>query len=456
MAQKYDVIVIGGGPGGYTSAIAAAKNGMRTALFEKAELGGTCLNVGCIPTKFLLDKAAVIEKIRDLTDKGIFREAGLFSFKKIQAEKDKVVKRLMGGVGALLKKNGVDRFGSEAILRPNRVIESGGKEFTADHVIIATGSEPARIRVPGAEFAIDSTAALNLEKVPRRMTVVGGGVIGLEMASAFASFGSEVTVVEMLEELSPGEERAAVNQIKRALEKRGIRLLLGAGIEEIKKTDNGLTAVCRYQGEQMCFAADQVLMAVGRKPRLDGIDAALLGLELTERGFIAVDAHMRTNLPHVYAVGDVAGGYQLAHAAFAEAEVAVGNICGKAAENNADYMPRCIYTSPAFAAVGTTSAKAKQQGIDCVTGSFPYEGNGMALAEGASGTVYVLMDAGTKRTLGVQIVGEGAPELVSFATSAVVNGTTIEEWEQLVVAHPSLSEMIKEAALDCFGKAIHK
>jgi dihydrolipoamide dehydrogenase len=165
---------------------------------------------------------------------------------------------------------------------------------------------------------------------------------------------------------------------------------------------------------------------------------------------------MRTNLPHVYAVGDVAGGYQLAHAAFAEAEVAVSNICGKDAENSADDMPRCIYTSPAFAAVGITSAKAKQQGIECAIGSFPYDGNGMALAEGASGTIYVLMDAVTKKTLGVQIVGEGAPELVSFASAAVTNKTTLEEWEKMVVAHPSLSEMIKEAALDCFGKAIHK
>lgn len=456
MTQKYDVIVIGGGPGGYTSAIAAAKRGKKTAIFEKADLGGTCLNVGCIPTKFLLDKAAAIEKIRDLTDKGIFREAGLFSFKKIQAEKSKVVKRLTGGVGALLKKNGVYHFSDEAVLHPNRVVVSDGKEFTADNVIIATGSEPVRIPIPGAELAIDSSGALNLEKVPGRLTVVGGGVIGLEMASAFASFGSEVTVVEVLEELSPGEERAAVNQMKRALEKRGIKLLLGGRIEEIKKADYGLTAVCRYQGEPMRVAADQVLMAVGRKPRLDGINAELLGIKLTDKGFIAVDTHMRTNLPNVYAVGDVAGGYQLAHAAFAEAEVAVSNICGKVTENNADYMPRCIYTSPAFAAVGTTSEKAKHQGIECITGSFPYEGNGMALAEGASGTIYVLMDTATKKTLGVQIVGEGAPELISFATAAVVNGTTLEEWEKLVVAHPSLSEMIKEAALDCFGKAIHK
>ncbi len=456
MVQNYDVIVIGGGPGGYTSAISAAKNGKRTALFEKADLGGTCLNVGCIPTKFLLDKAAAIEKIRDLTDKGIFREAGLFSFKKIQLEKGKVVKRLTNGVGALLKKNGVDHYSGEAVLHTNRVVVSGGKEYTAEDVIIATGSEPMRIPIPGAELAIDSTTALNLEKVPPRLTVVGGGVIGLEMASAFASFGSEVTVVEVLEELSPGEERTAVNQMKRALEKRGIKLLLGARIEEIKKADNGLTAVCRYQGEQMRVAADQVLMAVGRKPRLDGINADLLGLKLTQKGFIAVDSRMRTSLPHVYAVGDVAGGYQLAHAAFAEAEVAVSNICGKDTENNADYMPRCIYTTPAFAAVGITSAKAKEKGIDCISGSFPYEGNGMALAEGASGTIYVLMDTASKKTLGVQIVGEGAPELVSFATAAVVNGTTLEEWERLVVAHPSLSEMIKEAALDCFGKAIHK
>ena len=456
MTEKYDLIVIGGGPGGYTSAIAAAKNKKHTALFEKSRLGGTCLNVGCIPTKFLLDKAAMMDKIRQMTKQEIFRDAGSFSYKKIQGKKNVVIDRLTDGVKHLLKKNGVDYFDKMAELKADGRVLAGGNEYQAENIIIATGSEPARLSIPGADLALDSTEALQLEKVFERMIVIGGGVIGLELASAFASFGSQITVIEVMKELFPGEERMTINRLKNELKARGMEIILGSQVQSIERSGDALNVAYINKNKSDTVMTDQVLMAVGREPRLMGIDADALGLKLTDKGFISVDQHMRTNLHHVYAVGDVAGGYQLAHAAFAEAETAVANICGKKQKMNGKAVPRCVYTIPPFAAVGITSKKAEEQGVECITGSFVYEGNGMALAEGASGIVYLLMEKSTEKTLGVQIVGEGAPEMIALATAAVEKGYKFKDWRNLVIAHPSLCEMLKESAMDCFGKAIHK
>lgn len=454
--QQYDVLILGGGPGGYAAAIAAAKGGLKVAVFEKEKLGGTCLNVGCIPTKYLLDKAATIEKIRKLTADGVFRDAGAFSFKKIQEGKADVVKRLTDGVGKLLKGNHVDVIYGEAKLEPDCVITSGGQSYQGKNVIIATGSTPIRIPIPGAEFTVDSTAVLNLERPPKRLTVIGGGVIGLELASAYASYGSEVTIIELLATLLPNELPQAARLLTRALTKRGVRVKTASIVKSVEKADGAYRVTYSKDDHADTVDADVVLMGVGRKPNLCGVDAAALGLKLAPKGSIEVDGHMRTSLPNVYAVGDAAGGYQLAHAAYAEAETAVANILGHDETANFDVMPRCVYTMPCFAAVGKTEAQAAAAGIETTVGSFPYEGNGMALAEGASGMVYVVMNKQTKATVGVQIVGENASELISFASAAVAKGLTVDEWAHTIVAHPSLSEMVREAALDAFGMAVHK
>lgn len=470
--NRFDLIVIGGGPGGYSAAITAAKEGMSVLLFEGRSIGGTCLNEGCVPAKYLLDKAAAMEKIRALTKKEIIKEPGLFSFKKIQKGREEVIRKLTGGVEYLLKANKVQVIRGFASLTEAGKAECEGKVYEAEDIIIATGSESMSIPIPGAEYTINSAQALSLERVPKRLAVIGGGVIGMELASAYSSYGSEVTVLEALPSLFPAEDERLISYVEKELVKRGIRICTGCRVKVIEKA--GQSRRIFFEGEEPEeIYADAVISAAGRRPVYPGIDTEKLGIALTEKKEIQVDAHMQTNVPHIYAIGDAIGGYQLAHAAYAEGEAAVGHIlesrkmapCPVTQRQTADssvdepekrpVIPRCIYTIPPYAAAGLTQAAAKEQGMETVRGEFAYSGNGMALAEGAEGLVQVIMEKETRTTVGIQIAGEGAPELLSFATLAVKNKMTFGEWQELVVAHPSLSEMIKEAALDCFGRSVH-
>lgn len=453
--EQFDLLVIGGGPGGYSMAIAAAKKGLKVALFEKQYLGGTCLNVGCIPTKYLVDKANAMEKVRALVEKDIFRDAGTFSFRKIQEGKNEVTGKLVKGVQFLLKKSGVTVVNGEAQLKADRVVCCDGKDYQGKNVAIATGSVPMTIPIPGHELCIDSTGALNLTRLPKSMVVMGGGVIGLELACAFAAYGTEVTVVEMLPKLLPREEPAAVKLVERALKKRGIRILTDTRMLRVEKAGAGLRAVYSTDGKEEATDCEYVLMAAGRKSNLCGIDHEALGLAIDQKKCIIVDEHQQTSLPGVYAIGDVAGGLQLAHAAYAEGEIALAHILGEARQK-AKCTPACIYCNPCFASAGLTVDAAKAAGYNPVRGSFAYESNGMALAEGASGMVFVVADKDTTKTLGVTIVGENASEMIAFGAAAIENETTLEQWERMIVAHPSLSEMVREAALDAFGAAVHK
>ncbi|MBP3728792.1 MAG: dihydrolipoyl dehydrogenase [Lachnospiraceae bacterium] len=452
--EQFDVLVIGGGPGGYSLATAAAKKGLKVAIFEKETLGGTCLNIGCIPTKYLVDKALTMDKVKSLSKRGIFEAPLALNFEKVQKGKDLVVKKLTGGVGFLLKGAGVSVISGEAVLKPDRVVECGGESYQGKHVVIATGSETMIIPIPGHEYCITSTEVLNLSAVPESMVVMGGGVIGLELACAFQAFGTRVTVVEMLPELLPLNERAAVEQLVSHMKKLGVKIHTGAKMLRVEKTEEGLRAYFEKDGAGQMVECQEVLMAVGRKACLAGIDAEALGLEL-ERRCIKVDERQRTSLPGVYAIGDASGGLQLAHAAYAEGERALLDILGEEVPEPGP-IPACVYTLPCFASVGLTQAAARAAGYTPVMGTFDYNNNGMALAEGASGAVYVVADEETGRTLGVTIVGENASEMIGMATLAVQQGMSLKEWENTVVAHPSLCEMMKEAALDCFGMAIHK
>lgn len=453
--EQFDLLMIGGGPGGYSMAIAAAKKGLKVALFEKDKLGGTCLNVGCIPTKYLVDKANAMEKVRSLVEKEIFKDAGYFSFRKIQQGKNQVTGKLVKGVEYLLKKSGVTVIRGEAKLEENRVVACNGQQYQGKNVVIATGSVPMVIPIAGHEYCIDSTGALNLTQLPEKMVVMGGGVIGLELACAFSAYGTEVTVVEMIPQLLPRELPEAVGLLVKAMKKHGVKIHTGAKMLRVEKTQTGLRAVFEADGETSQVDCDQVLMAAGRRTNLCGIDYEKLGLQVDKKKCILVDEHQQTNLPGVYAIGDVAGGLQLAHVAYAEGETALDHILGKE-HPKAKAVPACIYANPCFASVGMTVAAAQEAGFEPKLGSFDYAANGMALAEGAGGSVFVVMDGKTEKTLGVTVVGENASEMIAFGAAAVENETTLHQWENMVVAHPSLCEMIREAALDAFGAAVHK
>lgn len=451
--EQYDLLIIGAGPGGYSAAIAAAKRGLRVALFEEKHVGGTCLNVGCIPTKYLIDKALTLEKIRGLTGNGILSEPGCFSFRKIIAGKDETVSKLVGGVQFLLKKAGVRVVEGHAVLKENHVVACGQAKYRGDNIIIATGADTFIIPIPGHELCISSSQALSLSSLPERMAVIGGGVIGLELACAFAAFGTEITIIEMLPELMGQEQKEAVRLVIRHMEQLGIQIKTGAKMLRVEKQPKGLKAVYEYGGKEESLDCDQVLMAAGRKARLSGIDAATLGLQ-TSRGCLCVDEHQETNLPGVYAIGDVAGGYQLAHAAYAEGETALAHILGETHTPTA--IPVCTYTIPALARVGLTTEAAKAAGYDPVLGTFDLKANGMALAEGDSGAVFAVADKTSRQTLGITIVSEHAAEMIAFASQAVNHSLSLQQWEDLVVAHPSLCEAVREAALDAFSKAVHK
>ena len=452
--KEFDLLIMGGGPGGYSLAAAAAKKGMKVAVFEKESLGGTCLNVGCIPTKYLVDKALTIDKVKNLSKRGIFEGAPAVNLEKVQKGKEMVVKKLTGGVKFLLEGAGVSIIKGKAELAPERIIHCEGESYQGKNLVIATGSETMIIPIPGHELCITSTELLEMTKVPERMVVMGGGVIGLELACAFQAFGCKVTVVEMLPELLPLNQREAVALLVSHIKKLGVKLFTGAKMLRVEKTESGLKAVFEKDGAEEEAECDQVLMAVGRKACLEGIDAPSLGLAMEGRS-IKVNEKQQTSLPGVYAIGDAAGGLQLAHAAYAEGEKALKDML-KEEQGPEVPVPACVYTLPCFASVGHTTESALKAGYEPVLGSFDYNNNGMALAEGASGSVFVVSDKKSGKTLGVTIVGENASEMIGMATLAVKDGMKKEEWENLIVAHPSLCEMIKEAALDCFGAAIHK
>lgn len=457
MNREYDVAVIGGGPGGYSAAVKAAQLGAKVIVFEKEELGGTCLNVGCIPTKCLLEKAALIDKIRRNTENGLLKEAGLFSFRKIQEQKNAAVKRLTGGVGAILSSYGIDVVKGTAEVEEAGEVTAAGRTYTAENIIIASGSKAYIPPVKGADGKkiVTSTEALSFPAVPKRLAIIGGGVIGLEFASAYHTFGSEVTVFEMLENIVTGEDQEMVAILKRELQKSGIEICTGAEVEKIEDSEDGRKTVAYKCGERKgTWTADYVLMAVGRRPNTEGIN--IKELEKDSHGYIAVNRKMETNIPGIYAVGDAAGGYQLAHAAYAEAETAAENCMGKEREVNVDFMPRCIYCMPQLAAVGKTEEQLQKEGQKFRKALFPYSANGKALAAGEeTGMVKVLTDARDGTILGVHIVGGYATELLSGALVAVNRPTTAEEFEDMIFPHPTMSELIKETVLAAEGRALH-
>jgi dihydrolipoamide dehydrogenase len=457
--MECDVAVLGGGPGGYTAAIRAAQLGAKTVCIEREpELGGTCLRVGCIPTKAWVQTAHFLHQARDSFGKlGVTVSEPKLDFGQANEWKDGVVKQMTSGVASLFKANGVEWVkGTGSFKDANTISVSGGEDVGFKSAVIATGSFPLRPPIPGldSDLCVDSTGLLAQTKVPKRLVVLGGGIIGCEFASIFNTFGSEVTIVEMLPGLIPQEDEDAAKELAKAFKKKGIKLELGKQCTGVEESNGGLT-VSYGDGEQI--KADLMLVSVGRGPLVEGIGLEAAGVTFDKRKGIGADDHRRTSVPHIYAVGDCAGYWQLAHTAFREGEVAAENACGHDAVVDNRAVPRPIYTDPEIAGVGMTEAEAREEHGDAVAvGQFPWAANARAVMQNdTTGWVKSIHETRYGELLGLIIVGPHATDLIEAGVVAIDAEATVETVADGMAPHPTLSEAIKEAGLVALGRAIH-
>jgi dihydrolipoamide dehydrogenase len=447
--MECDVAVLGGGPGGYTAAIRAAQLGAKVACIEKEpELGGTCLRVGCIPTKAWVQTAFAIKEAEESFAKfGVNVGEPQLDFGQAVAWKDGVVKQMTGGVASLFKANGVEWVkGAGRFADANTIAVDGGEDVTFRAAIVATGSFPLRPPIPGLDSprCVDSTGLLAQTEVPRRLVVLGGGIIGCEFASIFRRFGSEVAIIEMLDTLIPQEDADAAKELAKQFGRRGIALHLG---KQCTRVDDDGSALTVHFGEGDTVEADLMLVSVGRGPVVEGLGLEDLGVELDKRKGIAADEHRRTTVPHIYAVGDCAGYWQLAHTAFREGEVAAENACGHDAVVDNRAVPRPIYTEPEIAGVGLTEAEA---------GQFPWVANARAVMQNETvGWVKSIHETRYGELLGVVMVGPHVTDMIEAGVVAIDAEATVETVADGMAAHPTLSEAIKEAGLVALGRAIH-
>jgi dihydrolipoamide dehydrogenase len=454
-----DVAVLGGGPGGYTAAIRAAQLGARTACIEKeSELGGTCLRVGCIPTKAWVQTAFSIKEAAETFAKlGVNVGEPQLDFAQANEWKAGVVKQMTSGVALLFKANGVEWVkGAGAFKDANTIAVEAGEDVTFKSAIIATGSYPMRPPIEGLESprCVDSTGLLAQEVLPRRLVVLGGGIIGCEFASIFRRFGSEVTIIEMLDTLIPQEDADAARELAKQFGRRGIALNLG---KQCTKVDDWGAELTVHFGDGETVQADLMLVSVGRAPLVDGIGLENLGVEFDRRKGIAADEHRRTTVPHVYAVGDCAGYWQLAHTAFREGEVAAENATGHEVVVDNRGVPRPIYTDPEIASVGLTEAEAREQyGDDVAVGAFPWVANARAVMQNETvGWVKSIHETRYGELLGIVMVGPHVTDLIEAGVVALDAESTVETVADGMAAHPTLSEAIKEAGLVALGRPIH-
>ena len=457
--MEVDVAVLGGGPGGYTAAIRAAQLGATVACIEKEpELGGTCLRVGCIPTKAWVQTAFAINEAEETFAKlGVNVGEPQLDFGQANEWKTGVVKQMTNGVAQLFKANGVQWVkGQGAFKDANTIAVEGGEDVTFKSAIVATGSFPLRPPIDGldSERCVDSTGLLAQSEVPRRLAVLGGGIIGCEFASIFSRFGSEVTIVEMLDTLIPQEDADAAKELAKQFGRRNITLQLGKQCTKIEDSGSELTV---HFGDGETLQADLMLVSVGRGPLVEGLGLEGIGVELDRRKGIAADEHRRTTVPHIYAVGDCAGYWQLAHTAFREGEVAAENAMGHDAVVDNRGVPRPIYTDPEIAGVGLTEAEAREQhGDNVAVGTFPWVANARAVMQNATvGWVKSIHETRYGELLGIVMVGPHVTDLIEAGVVALDAESTVETVADGMAAHPTLSEAIKEAGLVALGRAIH-
>jgi len=464
--QSFDVVVIGSGPGGYVCAIRAAQLGLSTAIVEKrATLGGTCLNVGCIPSKALLNSSHLFEEAgHGFAAQGIKTSGVSLDLATMMGHKDKVVDATVKGVDFLMKKNKITKLQGTGAIKAKGIVtvtDDKGKasEIAAKHIVIATGSDVAPL--PGVTIdekqIVSSTGALELPKVPKSMIVVGGGVIGLELGSVWRRLGAEVTVVEFLDIILPGMDGEVSTMAKRLFEKQGIKFKLGSKVTAAKTAKSGVTLTVEPKagGAAEELSAEVVLVAIGRRPFTQGLGLEGLGVAM-DRGFVKIDGHFKTNVDGIYAIGDVVGGAMLAHKAEEEGVALAEIIAGQAGHVNYGAIPAVVYTFPEIAGLGKTEEQLKTAGVAYKSGKFPYTANARARAIGATdGFVKILADATTDEILGVHIIGAQAGDLIQECVVAMEFKAASEDIARTSHGHPGLSEIVKEAALAVLGRALH-
>ncbi|TPV42298.1 dihydrolipoyl dehydrogenase [Bacillus dicomae] len=455
------LVVIGGGPAGYVAAITAAQNEKDVTLIDEADLGGTCLNVGCMPTKSLLESAEVHDIVKKANDYGIALNKGSISidWKQIQARKSQIVTQLVLGIQYLMKKNKIKFIKGKAKFETDHRVRVtyDDKEAVVDgeQFIIAAGSEPTEL--PFAPFdgkwILNSSNAMSLESVPSSMLIVGGGVIGCEFASIYSRLGTKVTIVEMAPQLLPGEDQDIANILREKLENDGVEIFTGAalkGLNNYKKQ-----ASFEYEGSIQEINPEFVLVSVGRKPRVQELGLEKAGIQFSNKG-ISVNEHMQTNISHIYAAGDVIGGIQLAHVAFHEGTTAALHASGEDVKVNYHAVPRCIYTAPEIASVGLNERDAREHYGDIQIGEFSFTANGKALILGEqTGKVKVIVEPKYQEIVGISIIGPRATELIGQGTVMIHTEVTADIMRDYIAAHPTLSEAIHEALLQAVGHAVH-
>ena len=465
MTDKFQAVVIGGGPGGYVCAIRLAQLGLKTACIEsRGSLGGTCLNVGCIPSKSLLNLSEEFHNAQSLSNKGIEIGEVKLNLSKMMKNKDKAVTILTKGVEFLLKKNKVTYFkGTGSFKSKNDIVikDNDNKEtiIQTENTIIATGSVP--VSLPGVEIdekvIVSSTGALKLEQVPKKMVVVGGGYIGLEMGSVWSRLGSEVHVVEFLDHITPGMDKEISSEFMKILKKQGINFHMQHKVEKIKKNNNNaIVSTLNENGTKKDFECDVVLISVGRKPNTEGLNLQKIGVELDEKKRVKTDKNFKTNQNNIYAIGDVISGPMLAHKAEDEGIAVAENIAGQSGHVNYDTIPGVIYTSPEVASIGKTEEQLKDLKINYKIGKFSFMANSRAKAiDDTEGFVKILADEKTDQVLGAHLIGPHAGELIAEIGIAMEFGASSEDIARTCHAHPTFSEAVKEAALSVEKRAIH-
>lgn len=470
MADRFDVVVIGAGPAGYVAAIRCAQLGMRAACVDswlnqnqQPSLGGTCLNVGCIPSKALLEASELFVEATHGSSYGIRTQSVTLDLPGMMRHKDKVVGELTGGVAQLFRAHGITAFAGKGKLLPNHrveVTEHNGsvRVLEAANVIIASGSKPVELGVAPllGDSVVDSTGALSFDTVPGRLGIIGAGVIGLELGSVWQRLGSKVVLLEAQERFLTIADGQVAREAQKQFTAQGLDIRLGARVRGSKATDKGVTVEYEDKTGAQRLECDRLVVAVGRRPNTDGLAAPESELLLDQWGFVHVDEHCRTNLPGVYAVGDVVRGPMLAHKGMEEGVMVAETIAGHHAEVNYDIIPSVIYTSPEIAWAGKTEEMLKSAGVEYRVGNFPFAANGRAKALGATaGFIKILSDAKTDRVLGVHMVGPQCAELIALGVMAMEFGASSEDIALTMFAHPSLSESFHEAALSVLGRPLH-